>query len=45
MLIEDMKRTEHLVYVDTTMSLTDAEHQSVKDNQPIDFERVASRKS
>ena len=45
MLIEDLKRTEHLVYVDTTLVLSDEERQSIKQDLPIDFDRVASRKS
>jgi len=30
MLIEDMKRTDHLIYVDTALSLTAQEHDAVK---------------
>ncbi len=45
MLIEDLKRTEHLVYVDTTLVLSEEERQSIKQDLPIDFDRVASRKS
>lgn len=45
MLIEDMKRTDHLIYVDTTLSLTEQEHEAVKNQEPIDFDRVAQRKS
>lgn len=32
-LIEDLKRTEHLVYVDTAMNLPESEHQAIKEGK------------
>ena len=43
MLIDDLKRTEHLVYVDTALNLTEAESKAILDKEPIDPEKVVKR--
>ena len=37
MLIEDLGRTDHLVYVDTAMVMTPEETLALKQQQPIDY--------
>ena len=45
MMIEELKRTEHLVYVDTT--LPKEEHESLLDGEskPVDHEKIVERKT
>ena len=44
MLIEDLKRTEHLVYVDTAMNMTDLEEKGLRlGEKPIDQDKVMQR--
>lgn len=45
MLLDDLKRTEHLVFVDTALNISDDDRKAVLDGKPIDTERVASRSS
>ena len=43
-LIEDLKRTEHLVYVDSVMNLPEKEHQALREGKkPINPELVQKR--
>jgi hypothetical protein len=45
MLLEDMKRTDHLVYVDTALNISSEDEQALKNREPIDVERVVKRSS
>ena len=40
-MIEELKRTEHLVYVDTALELSKKEHEAVQsDDSSIDYEKI-----
>ena len=45
MLIEDLRRTDHLVYVDTTMPLEEHEREAIMRKEPLDYKKVLTRKS
>ena len=38
MLVDDLKRTDHLVFVDTTLNTTDKENRAIKAGATIDTE-------
>ena len=44
-LIEDLRRTDHLVYVDTTLNISKEHEQAIKNEMPINFENVSKRSS
>ena len=45
MLVDDLQRTDHLVYVDTALNLTEKESKAIKDGEPMDTDMVVKRSS
>lgn len=45
MLREELNRTDHLVYVDTTLEISDEERQAIKNQWPIDYDQIVKRRS
>ena len=45
MLREELNRTDHLVYVDTTLEISDEERHAIKNQWPIDYDQVVKRRS
>ena len=45
MLIEDLKRTDHLVHVENVMNLTEEELEKVRTGGDLDYSKVIQRKS
>ena len=40
-----MSRTEHLVYVESTLELTEQERKAVKVREEVDMDRIVKRRS
>ena len=43
MLLDDMKRTDHLVYVDSALNISEEDDQAIKNKEPINVDRVVKR--
>lgn len=44
-MIEELRRTDHLVYVDTALELKDEEREAIKQQDAIDYDKIAKRRS
>ena len=43
MMVEEQKRTDHLIYVDTTLNVSDSEERAIKNGEPIDRRKIMKR--